>query len=108
MGCVYKQTMEPTMSENAIVESIKIVFALFAVIALGFVVVRPMLRMLREKPDVDFVVPDYFQMTPEDEELEIPQGGAPGEPTRAQKLDMVKQDPQATAMMVQNWLRSKK
>lgn len=81
------------------------VFAGVAVVLVIAYVVRPVLRMVREKPDVDLMTPDYTSM--QDDELEIP-AEEDQEFNRHAAIDQARKDPQATAMMVQKWLKQRK
>lgn len=84
---------------------IKLVFSLAAVILVIVVMVRPVVKMLRTKPDIL----DTFQMAQlsieEDEEIQIPVDGE--KPDRMTMLDEARADPNKTAMMVSRWLKDK-
>ncbi|HKI99752.1 MAG TPA: hypothetical protein VKB51_14855 [bacterium] len=92
------------MSHDALLLLLRWLFAILAVIAVAVFIVRPLLSMLRRKPDIDFSVPDY---TMEGEELEIPTEKEE-EFNRNTAIQQARADPQATAMMVQRWLKQKK
>ena len=86
---------------------IKLAFSLAAVILILVVVVRPVVRMLRTKPDFLDAFQQMNQMPiEEDEEFQIPVDGA--KPDRMTMLEEARADPNKTAMMVSRWLKDKK
>lgn len=86
---------------------IKLAFSLAAVILILVVVVRPVVRMLRTKPDFLDAFQQMNQMPiEEDEEFQIPVDG--GKPDRGAMLEEARADPNKTAMMVSRWLKDKK
>ena len=89
--------------------SLKLGFALVALVMIAAFVVIPMLKNLLQRPDV----PDlsHFDMTPDelmDEELQIPEGGKKGMPDKHTLLQEARNDPRKTAMLITAWLREKK
>jgi flagellar biosynthesis/type III secretory pathway M-ring protein FliF/YscJ len=86
---------------------IKLAFSLAAVILILVVVVRPVVRMLRTKPEFLDAFQQMNQMPiEEDEEFQIPVDGE--KPDRMTMLDEARADPNKTAMMVSRWLKDKK
>jgi flagellar biosynthesis/type III secretory pathway M-ring protein FliF/YscJ len=94
------------MSHDALLLLLRWLFALLAIAAVLVFVVRPLLHMLRRKPDMDFSVPDFSRL--EGEELEIPTEKEEGEFDRSAAIQQARADPQATALLVQRWLKQKK
>ncbi len=86
---------------------IKLVFSLVAVVLILVVIVRPIWRMLRTKPEFLDSLNTLAQMPiEEDEELEIPTGDF--KPDRAGMIDNARSDPDRTARMISQWLKEKK
>jgi flagellar biosynthesis/type III secretory pathway M-ring protein FliF/YscJ len=95
------------MSQAALLLLVRWLFALVAVVAIVAFVVRPLLRLLRQKPDVDLMTPDYGSML-DGEELEIPTEKEAGDFDRNAAIAAARADPQATALAVQRWLKQRK
>ncbi len=93
-------------SQAAILAIIKLLFAGLAVAALVAFVIVPLVRRLRTGPDPANFMPSYELPEEELDELEIPVGGA--KPDRAAMINMVRDDPRRAAMMVSQWLRTKR
>jgi flagellar biosynthesis/type III secretory pathway M-ring protein FliF/YscJ len=86
---------------------IKLIFAGVGIVALVAFVLVPLWRMLRTKPDLDRIIPDYTLLDEEEEEeLQIPVGRQ--KPDRTQLLNMARSDPRKTAMILSRWLRDRK
>lgn len=86
---------------------IKLVFSLVAVVLILFVVVRPIWRMLRTKPEILDSLSTLAQMPlEEDGELEIPTGD--DKPDRLGMIDSARSDPARTARLVSQWLKERK
>ncbi len=94
------------MSQTAVLMLLRWFFASLAVLAIALYIVRPLLRMVRHKPDVSFSIPDYTQ-TLDEEELEIPSEEEAGFDRNA-AITQARADPRATAMLVQQWLKQKR
>jgi len=95
------------MSQDSIILMIKGLFVLMALGALYLVALRPLVRLLREKPDIELLTPTLPDRLVEEEELQIPEKLGTG-PNRQQMLEAAKADPRNTAMMVSRWLKEKK
>ena len=95
------------MSQDSVLLLLRLLFATVSVVVVAVFVVRPILRVLRQKPDLDLLIPDYTQAL-EGEELEIPQEIEQGMPNRADVIAEARADPQKTAMLVQRWLKQRK
>ena len=95
------------MSEtDTTILGIKLAFSLAAVILVLVVVVRPIVRMLRTKPDFLETFQQMAQLPiEEDEEIQIPVDGE--KPDRGTMLEEARADPNKTAMMVSRWLKDK-
>ena len=98
---------ERAVSPETLLVLLKGFFALLALVAVGLYIVRPVLRMLREKPDVHLLTPDFTRPL-EDEELEIPTEAEAKGFDRNAAIQQARADPRATATLVQNWLRQRK
>ena len=85
---------------------IKLIFAGLGIGALVLFVLLPLWRILRTKPDVEMMIPDYTLLDEEEEELQIPLGQQ--QPDRTELLNLARSDPRKTALIVSSWLRSKK
>lgn len=94
------------MNPDTVLVLLKLLFAAAAVVAIVAVVVRPLWRMLREKPDVALQMPDITALEEEESELQIPEEG--GVPDRQGLLAQARSDPQHTALLVQRWLRERR
>jgi flagellar biosynthesis/type III secretory pathway M-ring protein FliF/YscJ len=94
------------MSHESLLLFLRWLFAGVAVVVVVLYVVRPLLHLLRRKPEVGLDVPDYGQML-DGEELEIPTE-KDGEFDRTTAIKQARADPQATALLVQQWLKQKK
>jgi flagellar biosynthesis/type III secretory pathway M-ring protein FliF/YscJ len=95
------------MSHDALLLLLRWLFALAALVVIVVTVLRPLLRLLRQKPDVELMTPDYTTML-EGEELEIPNEAETGDFDRNAAIQQARSDPQAAALMVQRWLKQKK
>ncbi|MDH5752998.1 MAG: hypothetical protein OEZ59_11365 [Deltaproteobacteria bacterium] len=95
------------MSAEQVLGMIKGVFVVTTLVALYWFAVRPLLDMLRKKPDMDLLSPDFSQVL-EEEELEIPRGGDPQKLGRSQMLEQAREDPRRTAMLVSQWLKDRR
>lgn len=95
------------MSPDAVVWMLRLVFAGLAVGAVVLFVLRPMLRLLREKPDASLLTRDFTAQFEEDE-LEIPTDGAGGPPDKNEIVRLLREDPQQAALLIQNWIRERK
>lgn len=96
-------------SQDSVLTFIKLGFALLIVVAMGLFVVLPLIRHWRNRPDMELLVPTYdLEDDPQDEELQIPTGVTGSMPDRAGLLDLVREDPQRTAMLVARWIRDKR
>ncbi len=81
-----------------------------AILALILLVIRPMVQRLSAKPaDLDLLMglPATIGEL-EGEELEIPTEGKAGIPSRDKIIDIARQDPLKTVVMVRIWLKDKK
>jgi len=94
------------MSQTAVLMLVRWLFAGLAVAALVLYIVRPLLRIVRRKPDVAFEIPDYTQII-EEEELELPNAEEAGFDRNA-AITRARADPRATALRVQQWLKQKR
>ena len=95
------------MKPDSVLLVIKILFSVAALVAVFIYAVRPLIRMWREKPDMDLISPDYSQML-EGEELEIPTEQESGKPDRTKLIAQLREDPHTAALMVSQWLRERK
>ena len=95
------------MNPDSVITTLKVLFSVSAIILVWLFMLRPLIRMLREKPDVDMAVPDYENML-EGEELEIPTGEEARGLDRNAIIKQLREDPQSTALVVQQWLRDKR
>lgn len=94
-------------SQESVITIIKLAFTLLIVVAMVLFVVVPLIRHWRNRPDMDLLVPTYdLEDDPQEEELQIPTGVG-SMPDRAGLLDMAREDPQRTAMLVAKWIRDK-
>ncbi len=82
-------------------------FALLAVGAIVVCIVVPLLRFLRQKPDAELMTPDYASLLDSEEELELPADDEHGF-DRSAAISQAREDPRATAVLVQQWLRQRK
>lgn len=96
------------MSPDAVVLSVKLVFAGLIVIGVALYMIRPTVRMLRKKLDADFRTTDYSGLLEEEQELVIPSEEEDGLPDRAHIIQQAKADPLATTALVRNWLRERR
>jgi flagellar biosynthesis/type III secretory pathway M-ring protein FliF/YscJ len=94
------------MSQDTMLWLLRLLFAGAAVVVLIAFVVRPVLRMVRQRPDMDLLTPD-FSANLEGEELELP-NEAEGEFDRNAAITQARADPRATALRVQAWLKQKR
>jgi len=94
------------MSQTAVLMLVRWLFAGLAVAALVLYIVRPLLRMVRHRPDVSFEIPDFTQRI-EEEELELPNAEEAGFDRNA-AITQARADPRATALRVQQWLKEKR
>ena len=95
------------MSPDAVLWTLKLLFsgaAIFVVVAYHF---RPLWKMLRAKPDIELLTPE-FSASLEGEELQIPDGMEEKPKDRGQLVQEARSDPQAVALMVQRWLKERK
>lgn len=95
---------------NFIVRLVRYVVVGLIIIALVFMVIRPMVMKLSAKPeDLDLLMglPTTIGEL-EGEELEIPTEKDTGIPPRDKIIEIAKQDPLKTASLVRTWLREKK
>lgn len=96
------------MSQEAVLFTIKLMFAMAGILIVVIFVVRPVLRMLREKPDIDLLMPDFNQMAEDADELEIPLDPEGRSANRSEMIQSARDNPHDTAMMIQSWLRNRK
>ena len=94
------------MSQDTLLMLLRGLFAVAAVVAVGVYVVRPVVRMLRQKPDVDLLTPTWEDRL-EGEELEIPTE-AEGGFDRNAAIRKAREDPHNVALLVKNWLKQRK
>jgi len=93
-----------------IVDLVKYVMVGVVIVALVFLIIRPMVQKLAAKPaDLDLLMglPTTIGEL-EGEELEIPTEKETGIPPRDKIVEIAKQDPMKTASLVRAWLREKK
>lgn len=93
-----------------VLDTVRYVSLGMAILALIFLVIRPMVQRLSTKPgDLDLLMglPATIGEL-EGEELEIPTDREAGVPPRDKIIDMARQDPLKTASLIRNWLREKK
>ena len=95
------------MSQDAVVWTLRLLFAGLALGAVALFVVIPMVRLLRQKPDISLLTPDFASQL-EEEELEIPTDCQPGMPDRQELVRQLKKDPRQAALMIQSWLKQRK
>ena len=96
------------MSPEAVIFSIKLIFAFLILLGVVLFLVRPVVRMWRDRPDIDLLMPDYSGLAEEQEELEIPTDEDAGKPDRTSMIRKAQEDPRTTATLVQQWLKQKK
>jgi len=97
------------MSPEGLLVILKFVFALVALVAIAVVVVRPILRMIREKPDISMMTPDYGSLLDEEEsELQIPEGMGQDKADRSEMIQQARADPHTTSVLIKQWLKEKK
>jgi flagellar biosynthesis/type III secretory pathway M-ring protein FliF/YscJ len=96
------------MSQEAVLLTIKLLFAGASLAIVAIFVVRPVVRMLREKPDIDLLMPDFNQLGEDADELEIPLDPEGRSVDRSEMIQSARDNPQDTALMVQRWLRDRK
>jgi hypothetical protein len=85
---------------------IKFLFAAGVLAALGWFVVRPMVRVWRTQPDPDELMPKLAELP--DEELQIPvDPNDRRKATREEMLAALRADPRMTAMLVQHSIKEK-
>lgn len=94
------------MSQETLLLLLRWVFALAAVVAVIAYIVRPVLRMVRQKPDMDLLTPDYSHML-EGDEVEIPTDEEAAFDRHA-IIDQARSDPRATANLLQKWLKERR
>jgi len=94
------------MSQAALILLVKVLFAGLAVVAVAVFLVRPVLRMLRTRPDPALLSPTFELPEEEPEELEIPADQA--KPDRHAILEHARGDARQTALLVSRWLRERK
>jgi len=94
-------------SEESILLGIKALFALLALGAMGWFVVRPILRMLRRTEDAELIMKPFEP--PPVEEIEIPVGGfnTGKKLNRKELIEELRADPQRTALLMREMLREK-
>ena len=93
-----------------IVDLVKYIMVGIVIVALIFLIIRPMVQKLAAKPaDLDLLMglPTTIGEL-EGEELEIPTEKETGIPSRDKIVEIAKQDPMKTASLVRAWLREKK
>ena len=89
-----------------ILTSVKFAFALLAVLAILWAVVRPIWKMLTRKEDVEDLLRPYEP--PLREEIQVPTlAEGPEKPSREAMMARLKADPHQTAMMLRNLMRDK-
>ena len=86
--------------------TVKITFALLAVILILFFLVRPLLRTLRARPDFLDTLQTVQMPIEEDEELQIPSEDS--KPDRSAMVQHARSDPAKAALLVSQWLKEKK
>ena len=92
---------------DAAIFGIKLAFSFAAVVLIVVVIVWPIWRILRTKPEILDTFSQVSQLPiEEDEELEIPTEGA--KPDRLGMVQAARSDPNRTAMLVSQWLKEKK
>lgn len=94
------------MKHESLLLLLRWLFAGLAVAAVIAYIVRPLLNMVRRKPDVDLNVPDFSHRL-EEEELEIPTEET-RDFDRQSALEQARTDPRGTALRVQKWLKEKR
>lgn len=95
------------MSQELLLTLLRWLFAGAALVAVAVYVVRPVVRMLREKPDADLLTPSWEDKL-EGDELEIPTDPEDADFDRTAAIRKAREDPQQVALLVQNWLRQRK
>lgn len=96
------------MSQEAVLLTIKLMFAGASLVIVAIFVVRPIVRMLREKPDVDLLMPEFNPLAEDAQELEIPEDPAGKSVGRSEMIQSARDNPHDTALWVQRWLRDRK
>jgi flagellar biosynthesis/type III secretory pathway M-ring protein FliF/YscJ len=94
------------MSQDALLLLLRWLFALVAIAVIVAVVLRPLVRVLRHRPEGGFDVPDYTRLVDE-EELEIPSEDERGFDRNA-AITQARADPRATATLLQKWLKERR
>ena len=91
-----------------IIFTVKLSFVGLAILAILWVAVRPLWRMLNRKEDYEDVMRIFTPPLDDEKELQIPTEGAEVEkPSREAILAKLKSDPHHTAMMLKQVLRDK-
>ena len=91
-------------SQAGLILAIKLVFAFAAVVLLVAVVVLPIIRTLRTKPDfldLTFTIPEEAE-----QELDLPE--EEGKPDTQAMVDKARSDPRKTAALISQWIRDKR
>ena len=92
-------------SQDGLILAIKLVFSVAAVVLLVAVVVIPIIRTLRTKPDfLDF---NFNPEIPEEEqEIELPEGEQ--KPDAQTMVDKARANPRETAALISKWIKDRK
>lgn len=96
------------MSPDSVLLSIKLLFAGLIVLGVIFYMIRPMLRVVLKKLDVDLLRPDFVSRLEEQEELEIPSAELDPSQDKNAIIQQAKADPHATAALVRSWLKDRR
>ncbi|MCH7479741.1 MAG: hypothetical protein IIA14_16765 [SAR324 cluster bacterium] len=91
-------------SQEGLILAIKLVFAFAAVVLLVAVVVIPIMRTLRTKPDIldlTFSIPEE-----EEQEIELPKGDE--KPDTLTMVEKARSNPRETAALISRWIREKR
>jgi hypothetical protein len=85
---------------------IKILFTVGGLFAIGWFVVRPMVRTWQQQPDLDAMMPKLMDLP--EEELQIPlDPNDRKKPDRNQMLKELRSDPTRVAMHLKRWIAEK-
>lgn len=94
-----------TLTQEKILLLIKGVFALAALVALAWWVVRPVFKVLRTHHEPS--IPSFNPAQMEEQELEIPSAVGEGKPDRQKIIAMMREDPTRSAQYISQMLRQK-
>jgi flagellar biosynthesis/type III secretory pathway M-ring protein FliF/YscJ len=96
------------MARELAVWLIRLLFAGLALAAVVAFLLPPLVRMFRNKPQMELSIPDYTQLLEEKEALSLDEDGQEKKPDRASLIAKARADPHRTAMLVRSWLKEKR